>query len=158
MPNWRSRLSRGRWSDIMQPLRINSRIVIPRSEIHLSFVRSSGPGGQNVNKVNSKVQLRWSVARTAGLPEEVRQRFIARYAGRINARGEVVLSSERYRDQAKNIADCLTKLRDMVATAARPPLRRKKTRPPRSAGEARLREKRATSDKKQSRRRLGRDE
>jgi ribosome-associated protein len=133
------------------PLRINSRIVIPRSELRLSFVRSSGPGGQNVNKVNTKVQLRWCVTRSGSVPEDVRDRLLARYARRINDRGELVLASQRYRDQARNIADCLAKLRDMVSAAAVPPRRRKKTAPPRSSAEARLREKRAQSDKKRRR-------
>lgn len=133
------------------PLRVNSRINIPRSELRFSFVRSSGPGGQNVNKVNSKAQLRWSVTRSESLPEDVRGRMLLRYARRINDRGEIVLTSQRYRDQARNIGDCLTKLREMLAAVATPPKRRKKTRPPKSASESRLRDKRAKADKKRSR-------
>ena len=136
---------------LIEPLRINSRITIPASELHFSFVRSSGPGGQNVNKVNSKAQLRWSVTRSAALPEEVRSRVLTRLASRITERGELVLSSQRYRDQAKNIGDCLAKLREMLASAAAPPKRRKKTKPPRSASESRLRDKRAKADKKRGR-------
>ena len=133
------------------PLRVNSRIIIPQSELRFSFVRSSGPGGQNVNKVNSKAQLRWSVTRCESLPEDVRARVLSRYARRINYRGEIVLTSQRYRDQARNIGDCLTKLREMLAAVATPPKRRKKTRPPKSASESRLRDKRAKADKKRSR-------
>lgn len=133
------------------PLRINSRITIPASELRFSFVRSSGPGGQNVNKVNSKAQLRWSVFRSTALSEEVRSRIVARLQSRITERGELVLSSQRYRDQAKNVGDCLEKLRELVAAAAVPPKRRKKTRPPRSANESRLRDKRAKADKKRGR-------
>jgi ribosome-associated protein len=134
-----------------QPLRITGRIAIPASELHFSFVRSSGPGGQNVNKVNTKAQLRWSVARSGSLPEDVRARILGRWARRINDRGELVLASQRYRDQARNIDDCLAKLRAIVAAAATPPKRRKKTVPPRSASEDRLRAKRATADKKRRR-------
>jgi len=133
------------------PLRVNSRIIIPQSELRFSFVRSSGPGGQNVNKVNSKAQLRWSVTRSESLPEDVRGRMLSRYARRINDRGEIVLTSQRYRDQARNIGDCLTKLREMLAAVATPPKRRKKTRPPKSASESRLRDKRAKAEKKRSR-------
>ena len=133
------------------PLRVNSRIIIPQSELRFSFVRSSGPGGQNVNKVNSKAQLRWSVTRSESLPEDVRGRVLSRYARRINDRGEIVLTSQRYRDQARNIGDCLTKLREMLAAVATPPKRRKKTRPPKSASESRLRDKRAKAEKKRSR-------
>jgi ribosome-associated protein len=136
---------------LIQPLRINSRITIPASELHFSFVRSSGPGGQNVNKVNSKAQLRFSVARSTAFPEEVRGRVLTRLKSRITERGELVLSSQRYRDQAKNVGDCLAKLREMLASAAMPPKRRKKTKPPRSAGESRLRDKRAKAEKKRGR-------
>jgi ribosome-associated protein len=132
-------------------IRINSRITIPRAEFSFSFVRSSGPGGQNVNKVNSKVQLRWSVTSSRALPEDVRQRLLIRYVRRITERGELVLSSQRYRDQAKNIADCLTKLQELVLAVAVPPKARKATKVPRSARETRLREKRAVSEKKHRR-------
>lgn len=134
-----------------ESLRVNSRIVIPRSELHFSFVRSSGPGGQNVNKVNSKAQLRWSVTGSSSLPEDVRGRLVSRFARRINDRGEIVITSQRYRDQARNVGDCLTKLREMLAAVATPAKRRKKTRTPRAATESRLRDKRAKADKKRSR-------
>jgi ribosome-associated protein len=136
---------------LVQPLRVNSRIVIPPGELRFSFVRSSGPGGQNVNKVNSKAQLRWSVVASAALPDDARARLLARLARRLNDRGELVIVSQRYRDQARNIGDCLAKLRDLVAASAAPPKRRKPTRPPRSASETRLREKRATAEKKRRR-------
>jgi len=133
------------------PLRVNSRISIPRSELRLNYVRSSGPGGQNVNKVNTKVQLHWSVADSSALPEPVRERMLSRYARRINERGELVIASQRYRDQSRNIADCLAKLRELVLAVASPPRRRKKTAPPRRAREERLREKRVTAEKKRRR-------
>jgi ribosome-associated protein len=135
----------------VQPLRVNSRITIPQGELRFSFVRSSGPGGQNVNKVNSKAQLRWSVVASAALPEDVRARLSSRLARRLNDRGEVVIVSQRYRDQARNIGDCLAKLRELILASAAPPKRRKKTRPPRSASESRLRDKRVTAEKKRRR-------
>ena len=141
---------------VPQSLRINSKVAIPRSELRFTFVRSSGPGGQNVNKVASKAVLRWSVRNSAALSDEIRERLLARLARRINDRGELILTSQRYRDQSKNIDDCLNKLQSLVAAAAVPPRRRKKTRPPKSARETRLREKRVTGEKKQ-RRRLPRD-
>lgn len=134
-----------------EPLRVTSRIVLPQSELHFSFVRSSGPGGQNVNKVNSKAQLRWAAAKSPSLPDDVRHRLVARFARRMNDRGEIVITSQRYRDQARNVGDCLTKLREMLAAVATPPKRRKKTRPPRAAAESRLRDKRVKADKKRSR-------
>jgi ribosome-associated protein len=133
-------------------IRVNSRISIARDELAFSFVRSSGPGGQNVNKVASKAVLRWPVARSSSIPAAVRDRFLAHYARRINDRGELVLASQRYRDQPRNIEDCLAKLVDLVLAVAAPPRKRRKSTPPRRAKESRLREKRATAEKKQRRR------
>lgn len=130
---------------------VNSRLSIPREEFELSFARSSGPGGQNVNKVNSKATLRWTPATSPNLPPDVLRRFMQRFGGKLTTEGELVITSERYRDQGRNIEDCLEKLRLMVATAAVPPVRRKKTKPSRGSIERRLQAKRETSEKKQSR-------
>jgi ribosome-associated protein len=127
-------------------------IRIPDRELRFSFVRSSGPGGQNVNKVNSKAVLRWSVATSGGLHEPVRQRFISRYGTRINDAGELILTSERYRDQPRNEEDCRKKLQEMLAAVARPPKRRKKTKPTRASVERRHVQKRTRSQRKQARR------
>jgi ribosome-associated protein len=132
-------------------LRVNAQLAVPRREIRFTFVRSSGPGGQNVNKVASKAVLRWLPGASASLPEPVRVRLLAQCGRRINDRGELVLSSQRYRDQAKNIDDCLGKLRSLIATAAVVPKKRKKTRVPKRASEARLKQKRVTSDRKRGR-------
>jgi ribosome-associated protein len=134
-------------------IRINERISIPRREIQFTFVRSSGPGGQNVNKVASKAVLRWAVAASTSLPDDVRGRLLTRAARQINDRGELVLASQRYRDQHRNIDDCLEKLRKMVAAAARKPRARKKTKPSKASRETRLSEKRAVAEKKQRRQR-----
>jgi ribosome-associated protein len=133
-------------------LRVNGQIAIPRDEIHFSFVRSSGPGGQNVNKVASKAVLRWNVRRSRILTEETRERLLVRLGRRLNNRGELILSGQRYRDQARNIEDCLLKLRELILTAARHPRPRKRTRPTKAAREARLNQKRAVSEKKRARR------
>ena len=134
-------------------LRVNAHLAIPRREIRFSFVRSSGPGGQNVNKVSSKAVLRWSPTESPSIPDAVRGRLLVQCARRINDRGELVLSSQRFRDQRKNVDDCLAKLRSLVASAAVVPKKRKKTRVPRRASESRLKEKRATSERKRGRRR-----
>ena len=139
-------------------LRINGRISIPRSELRFAYVRSSGPGGQNVNKVASKVQLRWSVRQSLALTDELRERILAKLARRLNDRGELLVISQRYRDQGRNIDDCLSKLREIVAAAATVPRRRKKTAVPRAARESRLREKRAKSEKKRRRGRPASDD
>lgn len=132
-------------------LRITARIGIPRRELRISYVRSSGPGGQHVNKVSTKAMLRWSVAKSPSLPEDVRERFLRRYASRINERGVLILTSQRYRDRVRNEQDCMAKLQKLLSSVASPPRPRKKTRPPKSATEARLREKRAVTEKKRRR-------
>jgi ribosome-associated protein len=139
-------------------LRITPRISIPRSEIHFTFVRSSGPGGQNVNKVASKAVLRWSAKDSVSLPQSVLGRLLVRCGRQVNDRGELVLSSQRYRDQSRNVADCLEKLRDLVAEASVIPKKRKRTRVPRSSKEARLKQKRVTGEKKKMRRPDRRDD
>jgi ribosome-associated protein len=132
-------------------LRINAQLAIPRRELRFTFVRSSGPGGQNVNKVASKAVLRWSVLHSGSIPEAVRSRLLTRSARQINDRGELVLTSQRYRDQARNIDDCLEKLRVLVLAAAKISRPRKKTRPTKASKEARLGAKRATAEKKRRR-------
>jgi len=129
-----------------------SRIRPPLAELRFSFARSSGPGGQNVNKVESKAVLRWDVARSRSLRGDVRARFLARFATRITTEGELVLASQRYRDRARNVADCVEKLREMLAAVAEPPKRRKPTKPSRGARERRLEGKRAQARKKAERR------
>jgi ribosome-associated protein len=136
---------------VAQALRINSEIAIPRREIQFTFVRSSGPGGQNVNKVASKAVLRWSLEASPSIPDDVRSRLVSRYRRRINDRGELILASQRYRDQAKNVDDCLEKLRGLLISVAQPPPARKRTRPSKSSREARLSQKRATAEKKRRR-------
>jgi ribosome-associated protein len=131
---------------------VNSQIAIPRSEIRFSFVRSAGPGGQNVNKVASKAVLRWPARTSSSIPDSVRARLLAQVGRRVNDRGELVLSSQRYRDQAKNVDDCLEKLRTFILTAATVPKKRRKTRVTKAAREARLRQKRVKSERKRFRR------
>jgi ribosome-associated protein len=136
---------------LTSPIRINDEIAIPRSELRFSFVRSSGPGGQNVNKVASKAVLRWRVTRSGSISDDVRLRFLAKFGRRINERGELLIASQRYRDQARNVEDCLLKLRELVVAVARAPKPRKKSKTPKSEREARLRQKRIVAAKKQRR-------
>jgi len=135
-------------------LTVDSRIQIPDAEFQWSFVRSSGPGGQNVNKVSSKAVLRWQAAASPSLPPEVRARFLARYGSRLTTEGELVISSQRYRDQGRNVEDALEKLRGMIAEVARPPKRRRPTKPTKASVTRRLESKQARSRTKQGRRRV----
>ena len=132
---------------------VDSQITIPLEELRFTFARSSGPGGQNVNKLNTKAVLRWAVTTSSRLAEDVRQRFLAKYRHRVTAEGELVIASQRFRDQRRNVQDCLEKLRAMLASVTTAPVRRKRTRPSRGSIERRLQSKRASSLKKSQRRR-----
>lgn len=127
-------------------------ISIPRSELHFSYVRSSGAGGQNVNKVNSKAVLRWSPLASQVLSEGARERFLKKYGSKLTGNGELVLMSDRFRDQGQNASDCLDKLKTMIRTVLTPPKKRKATKPTYGAKMRRLKAKKANSEKKQSRR------
>ena len=131
---------------------VNDRIKIPLAQFTFSFARSSGPGGQHVNKVNTKVTLHWNIMETESISDALRDRFCSRYHRRINKQGELVLRSQRFRDRGRNVADCLQKLRQMILEVSKPSRPRKKTKPSRSSKERRLKSKRLKSNKKQLRR------
>ena len=139
-------------------LEIDHRIRVPLREFSFTFSRSAGAGGQNVNKVNTKATLRWAVARSPSLPDDVRERFLERYRRRITGEGELVLTSQRFRDQGRNVADCIEKLRAMLLEVSRPPRRRKPTKPTRASRERRLAEKQRTAERKVRRRRPSRED
>lgn len=129
--------------------------AVPLGELSFSYARSGGAGGQNVNKVSSKAILRWSVRASTQLPAEVQERFLKRFAHRLTGSGDLLITSSRFRDRGRNVADCVERLRAMLAEVATPPRPRKPTRPTRSAAEARLADKRLRSGKKQTRRAPG---
>jgi ribosome-associated protein len=135
-----------------ETLDVTARIRIPVAEFRYTFARSGGPGGQNVNKVSSKVTLHWPVRLSPSLPSDVRQRFCARFGSRINKQGELVLHSQRTRDQGRNIEDCLERLRTLLLEVAVAPKPRKATRPSRGSRERRLQTKRESSQRKHRRR------
>jgi ribosome-associated protein len=116
-------------------------IAIEEAELHFDFIRSSGPGGQNVNKVATAVQLRFDAARSPSLPEDVRER-LRRVAGkRMTADGVVVITAQRYRSQQKNREDAVGRLVSLIERAAVAPKKRRKTKPTRESRERRLDEK-----------------
>jgi len=133
-------------------LNVTSRVRVPLDELNFTFARSGGPGGQNVNKVNTKAVMHWDISQNDSLPDDVRERFVKHYKNRITNEGHLVISSQRTREQQKNIDDCLDRLRRMLSHAARRPKPRKKTKPSRAARERRLQKKRETGEKKKRRR------
>ena|SRR5437764_1143574 len=130
---------------------INPQLQIPDSEFTWTYVRSGGPGGQNVNKVASKAVLRWNLAASPSLPAHVKMRLKTLQRRRVTGEGELVLTSQRYRDQERNREDCLEKLREMIAEAATMPKPRRATRPTRGSKERRLAEKKRRSARKLAR-------
>jgi ribosome-associated protein len=130
---------------------------IPERELVFSFARSSGPGGQNVNKTETKATLRWDVSRSPSIPADVRARFVRNFATRITTDGELVISSQRHRDRLRNIDDCLEKLQSMLSQVAKPRAKRRPTRPSRGAVERRIVEKKRRGGAKRERRRPAED-
>jgi ribosome-associated protein len=134
-----------------QPPERGIECAVPLGELSFSYARSGGAGGQNVNKVSSKAILRWPVRASTRLPAEVQERFLKRFAHRLTGDGDLLITSSRFRDRGRNVADCVERLRGMLAQVATPARLRKPTRPTRSAAEARLADKRLRSRKKQAR-------
>jgi ribosome-associated protein len=133
-------------------LHVTDAIAIPDGELNWSYARSGGPGGQNVNKVSSKAVLRWNLRATTALPAHVKERLTALNRRRVTIEGELVLSSQRYRDQDRNRQDCLEKLAQLVREAAMLPKTRRATRPTRGSQTRRLAAKKHRSNRKASRR------
>jgi ribosome-associated protein len=132
---------------------ITDNLQIPEEEFTWSFARSSGPGGQNVNKVASKSVLRWDVAQTAALPEEVKIRLALQQKRFFTQEGSMVITSQRYRDQERNRQDCLDKLRALILQALAVPRKRRPTRPTRGSKLTRLQDKKRRAAVKRERQR-----
>ena len=120
-------------------------------ELHFDFVRSSGPGGQNVNKVATAVQLRFDVLHSPSLPDAVRIRLIRLAGKRLNRDGVLVIDARRYRSQERNRDDAIERLRGLVERAAQEPKVRRPTRPTRASRERRLGDKKRRGDTKRMR-------
>jgi ribosome-associated protein len=119
-------------------IRVNAQIELDEREIQEDFVRASGPGGQNVNKVSTAVQLRFDVARSPSLPELVRERLIALAGRRLTQDGVLILSAERYRSQRRNRDDALERLIELIREACEVDKPRRPTRPTLASKKRRL--------------------
>ncbi len=126
-------------------------IKVNPKELSFSFTRSSGSGGQNVNKVNSKVVMKWTVSRSNSLNKAQITRFLTKYKNKIDSKGDFTLTSQRYRDQPRNIADCIQKLHDLVEAIAKPQKRRIPTKPSKATRRKRVESNKRQSEKKRSR-------
>lgn len=136
----------------MPDLRISPTVTIPEDELQLAFARSGGPGGQNVNKVSSKAELRWSPGTSRALSEADRTWLLKKIGSQLTKDGELIIISTKTRDQLRNREDAEEKLRELVMNALVRPKVRKPTKPSKGAKERRLKAKKVRSDIKRGRR------
>ncbi len=129
-------------------------IKIPSSEIEFTFARSSGPGGQNVNKTSSKAILRWNLWESPSVSQAVKDRFSATFSTRITVNGDVVIHSDESRDRAINEKTCLEKLLEMLKKVWTPPKKRVPTKPTKGSQRRRMDSKKLHGDVKKGRKRV----
>lgn len=135
----------------MAALFITPTLTIPDDELQVSFARSSGPGGQNVNKVETQVELRWSLTQSRVLAEVDKAWLVQRLSTRLTSAGELLVTSSLTRSQLQNRLDAAEKMANVIRVALVRPKRRRKTRPSRGSVERRLSEKKRHADTKRSR-------
>ncbi len=135
------------------PLQVTPSVTIPDSELHETFIRASGPGGQNVNKVASAVQLKFDAANSPSLSAAVKARLRAVAGRRMTRDGVIIIEAKRFRDQEKNRADARARLAALIERAARPPKPRRRTGVPRAQKRKRVENKKKRGELKAKRRR-----
>lgn len=135
-------------------IKITNNLYINEDELQYKFIRSSGPGGQKVNKTASGVQLRFDVANSPTLTEDIRKRLIQLAGRKMTEGGILIIDAQRYRTQKQNREDALERLIELIRKAASPQKERKATKPSRASKERRLRRKKRRAEKKRLRRRI----
>ncbi len=133
-------------------IQVNETIALAADELDWTYARSGGPGGQNVNKVASKAQLRWRMAANTSVPEAAKARLRATHPSMATIDGDLLITSQEYQDQERNRLRCVEKLTDMLRAALIVPKKRKATKPTKGAQRRRLADKKAQSAKKATRR------
>jgi ribosome-associated protein len=140
------------------PLIINDKVTLPGSDLEWTAVKASGPGGQNVNKVNSKIELAFDFEATVALQDAVKTRLRELAKNQLDGEGRIFIKSEKTRDQGKNLADARAKLKDLVLKALVAPKARKPTKPSKAQKAKRLTTKKKVGAKKAARRRPSKDD
>jgi ribosome-associated protein len=139
-----------------EPLRLRNGLEIPAAEIEVEYARSGGPGGQHVNKTETKVTLRFDV-NASSLPDAIKEKLKVRLASRLTKNSELLISSEAHRERPRNLEIARERMTDVLSSALIEPKKRTKTKPSRGAKKRRLADKRKTSEKKQGRGRVKED-
>lgn len=140
------------------PLVINDKITLPGSDLEWTAVRASGPGGQNVNKVSSKIELNFDFESTVALTDQVKERLRKAAKNTMDGEGRIQVISQKTRDQGKNLDDARDKLREMILKALVVPKKRKPTKPTKGATKRRIETKKIVSKKKAARKKPRRDD
>lgn len=133
-------------------IRVTPSISLPDDEIRLEFTRSSGPGGQHVNKTETAVDLRYNILGSKALQEGTRRRLLALAGNRVDQNGDLLISAQSYRSRKRNIEDAIERLCELIRRAAAPPRPRRPTRPTHASKVRRLDTKRARGETKRQRR------
>lgn len=136
-------------------LKLSDRIQIPWDELEISYARSSGPGGQNVNKRETKAVMSWNARESPSLPDDVKARFLAKFSSRISEDGRIVIASDEHRSQDMNLKTCFDKLQKMILLILVPPKIRRATKATRGSKMRRLSSKKIQSDTKKNRQKVG---
>ena len=136
----------------MSKLKVNEFIQIDPSEFDISFSKSSGPGGQNVNKSNTKARVAWNLFETKSLPTEIAHKIIWQNLSRVTKDGVLIVDSDKFREQRRNLQECFVKIISICRKAAKGEKRRVPTKPTQGSDEKRLNSKKQRSQKKKRRR------